>query len=48
MLTRVRKNLLKNNSVTILKSKIEVIISILNLNKQVVIVQENATRYIIN
>ncbi len=48
MLTRARRGLLNNNDATILNSKVAVTILILNLDEQVVIVQRNATRHIIN
>ena len=41
MLTRARKNLFNINNITILNSKVAVIISILNPNDHVVIIQQN-------
>ncbi len=48
MLTRARRDLLNNNNVAILNNKIALMIPILNLDKQVVIVQQNATWHTIN
>ncbi len=48
MLTRARKSLFKVNDITILNSKVVVTIFILNPNKHVVMVQQNATRYTIH
>lgn len=43
MLIKIRKSFFNNNNIAILNNKIVVTISILNLNKQVVIVQQNTT-----
>ncbi len=48
MLTRARRSLFNNDDIVILNSKIAVMISILNPDKQVVIIQQNATWYTIN
>ena len=45
---QARKNLFNNNNIVILNSKVIVMIPILNPDKQVVIVQQNATQHIIN
>lgn len=46
--TRARKKLLDNNDIDTLKSGITSSFSINDINKNVVIVQWNATKYIIN
>ncbi len=45
---RVGRNLFNNDDVAILNSKITMMISILNPNEQVVIVQRNAIQHTIN
>lgn len=42
MLIKVRKNILNNNNIVTLYTKIALIIFIYNLNKNVIIVQQNA------
>ncbi len=48
MLTKARTDLLNNDNITILNSKVVVTIPILNPDEQVVIVRQNATRHTIN
>lgn len=48
MLTKARKNLLNNNNVAIFNNKVVVTILIPNPDKQIVIVQQNATRHTIH
>lgn len=48
MLTRAIRGLLNNDNVALLNSKVAVTISMLIPYKQVVIVQQNATRHTIN
>lgn len=48
MLIRVKKNLFNIDNIIILNSKFALILYIYNLNKNIVIVQQNITQYTIN
>ncbi len=48
MLTRAKRSLINNNDDVILNSWVEITIPIQNLDKEVMIVQRNATWYTIN
>lgn len=48
MLIRVKKNLFNIDNIIILNSKFALILYIYNLNKNIIIVQQNITQYTIN